>query len=367
VIRILRTTATLLVFAVTPIFLLTVCLIGVIGSGPHRSDFWTFWTAGRDVLHGHSPYPSLSSLPHAATRSFAPFVYPPVTAFTMIPIAVVPFGVAKVAYFLLSAGAIVLALRLLGVRDWRCYGAAFACPPAYAAVGLGAIGPFLLLGVAAAWRYRERAVTCGLLVAYVVTAKLFLWPLWFWLVRTRRWRSALVAAGAGLTAVVVSWATIGFEGLRDYPALLSRLTELTGVHSYSVYSLERSLGIGSVAATRSLYVLAFLLLGIVALVVSNDRRVLVAVLGISLVATPILWPHYLVLLFVPIALSRTAFSPLWLAPLALWFDCAAWSGSAPWMAGVLAFVVLVVGLALGRPRREEIGSLLPGQPATLGT
>jgi alpha-1,2-mannosyltransferase len=349
-----RRSLTLTLFGVIPAALVVVCLIGVVGSGPHRSDFWTFWTAGRDVLHGRSPYPALSSLPEHAYRSFAPFVYPPVTAFTMAPIAVLPFGLAKVAYFLLSISAVVLALRLLGVRDWRCHGAALACAPVYAAAGLGAVGPFLLLGVAAAWRYRERAVACGLLVAYVITAKLFLWPLWFWLVRTQRWRAAAVSAGVGVAAVVVSWAAIGFAGLRDYPRLLSRLTELTGVHSYSVYSFERALGVGSVAAQRSLYALAFLLLALIAVFLSGDRRVLIAVLGVSLLATPILWPHYLVLIFVPIALASAGFSWLWLAPLAVWIDAAAWSGNPAWMAGLLGFVCVITAVALARtaPRTQ---------------
>jgi hypothetical protein len=354
-----RRCLSLTLFAFVPAVLVVVCLIGVIGSGPHRSDFWTFWTAGRDVLHGRSPYPALSSLPQHAYRSFAPFVYPPVTAFTMVPIAVLPFGVAKVAYFLVAVAAVVLALRLLGVRDWRCHGAAFACAPVYAAAGLGAVGPFLLLGVAAAWRYRERAVACGLLVAYVVTAKLFLWPLWFWLVGTRRWRAAAVAAGAGLAAVVVSWAAIGFAGLRDYPRLLARLTELTGVHSYSVYSLERALGVGSLAAQQSMYALAFLLLAATAVFLSGDRSVLIAVLGVSLLATPILWPHYLVLVFVPIALASAGFSWLWLAPIPLWLDAAAWSGSPGWMAGLLGFICVVVAVALARTaRRTQVRDLL---------
>jgi len=348
----------LLLFATAPLLLLGVCLGGVASAAPHHSDFWTFWSAGRDVMHGHSPYPALQSLPHVPSRRFAPFVYPPVAAFGMVPVSLLPYGVAKVVYFLLALAAVALALRLLGVRDWRCYGAVYASGPVYAAAGLGAIGPFLLLGVAAAWRYRERALPAGLAVAYVVTAKLFLWPVWFWLVRTRRFRAAGIAAASGVGATLVSWAAIGFAGFHDYPALLGRLTGLVGPHGYSVYALERSLGVGNVAAARSLYVFAFAGLAVVALFVRDDRRALIAVLTISLLATPILWPHYLVLLTVPIALTSRRLSPVWFVPGLLWLDAAAWSGGAVWIASVLAAVCGIAVAAMWRrgvprPRRLD--------------
>ena len=338
----------LLLFGAAPLLLMGACLGDATAAGPHHSDFWTFWSAGRDVLHGHSPYPALQSLPHEAYRKFAPFVYPPVTAFTMVPLALLPYWAAKVVYLLLSVGAIALSMRLLGVRDWRCFGAVFACAPAYAAVGLGAVGPFLALGAALAWRYRDRAVVAGLAVAYVISAKLFLWPLWFWLVRTRRYRAAAVAAGAGLGAVLASWAAIGFAGLREYPQLLGRLTELVGPHGYSIYALERSLGIGNIAAERSLYVFAFVALALVALFVRDDRRVFVAVIAISLFATPILWPHYLVLLVVPIALVTTRLSPLWIAPALLWIDAPAWSKGPAWTGSLLVLVTVIAVAAMWR-------------------
>jgi hypothetical protein len=280
----------------------------------------------------------------------------------MVPLALLPYAVAKLVFFVLSVVAIGLALRLFDVRDWRCYGAVYASGPAYAAVGLGAVGPFLLLGIAAAWRYRDRARVAGLAVAYVVSAKLFLWPLWFWLVRTRRFRAAAIAAASGLGAVVASWAAIGFAGLRDYPQLLARLTDLVGPHGYSVYALERSLGIGGAAAGRSLYAIAFVALALVALFVRDDRRALVAVVTVSLLATPILWPHYLVLLVVPIALASRRLSPLWFAPPALWLDSAAWTGG-PWWSGSLLLGVCVIAAAAMWRRGTPAPHRLDPRPA----
>lgn len=337
--------------------LLVVLLVAVVATtGPHGSDFWTFWDAGRAVLHGRSPYPSLQSLPHGATRTFAPFVYPPVTAVMFVPLALLPYAVAKLVFLVLSLAALALALRLLGVIDWRCYGAAFASVPVYAASGNGTISLFLLLSVAAAWRYRERITGVALLVAAAITAKVFLWPLWLWLVRTRRFRAAALAVLASALAVAVSWSLIGFKGLRDYPALLDRLTELVGPHSYSLYAFERALGLGHGAAQAAVYLAAAIALAIL-VVVRDDRRVLVAALGLSLVATPILWPHYLVLLFVPIALATRSFTALWIAPFALWLDATAWNRGAVSVAGLLAMSGAMVLLS-GR-RDSNSGPLVP--------
>lgn len=304
-------------------------------AGHHPSDFETFWQSARSLLHGRSPYPSLGSLPSRPYPTFAPFVYPPVTAALMAPLAALPYGVAVVVFVACDLAAVALSLSLLGVRDWRCYCIALGSAPVYVGSALGTISPLLLLGVAAAWRYREKAVRLGVLVAYVVTAKLFLWPVWLWLVGTRRFRAAAAAVAVSVAAVLASWAAIGFAGLHAYPALLSRLTGLEGPESYSLYSLGRSLGLGGTPAEMLVYLVGAVAIAMLARRVRGDRRLLIAAVGVSLLLTPILWPHYLVLLFVPIALARPRVSPIWLAPAALWLDATAWSHGDPIRIAVL--------------------------------
>lgn len=329
--------------------------------GPNRSDYWTFWLAGRTVLHGGDPYPAIAALPHVASAWFAPFVYPPVAAFLLAPVAVLPFMLAKIVYFALNLVALGVALRLLGVRDRRCYSLALISPPAIEAAGIGTISIPLLLCIAAAWRYRVHAVRLGLLVACAMTAKLFLWPVWFWLLRTRRWRAAIVAACASVVAVLVSWALIGFAGLRDYPTLLSRMTGLEGPNSYSPYALARVLGAGDGHAARLATVLGLIGLVLALRFVRGDERLLVALLGVAFVATPILWPHYLVLLFVPIALASRSLSRLWFAPVALWADATAWSHHSAWrIVGELAVCTIVIGSFLREERSPAAVEIPPG-------
>ena len=327
---ILRSKASAVLFlGVIPAAMYVPTLLHAVTGDRSSSDFLSFWRAGGDVWHGHSPYPLLHALPAVADRfTFEPFVYPAPAAFAMVPFAALPFAVAATLFLVLSCGAIVAALRLLNVRDWRCYGATFASVPVLAGTSLGAFSPLLLLGAAAAWRYRDRVSRVAPIVAALVVTKLFLWPLWLWLVYTRRFAAAAIAAALGLLATIGAWALIGFAGLRDYPRILSRLTELVGVNSYSPYALLRTEGFGGSASQRIVLALGAVLVvwGAVALrMVRKDERSFVAAVALGLLLTPILWPHYLVLVYIPIALVRKTFSPLWLFPLLFWFDGFGWS------------------------------------------
>jgi hypothetical protein len=330
---IIRSQASAVLFlGVFPAALCLIPLAHALG-GARNSDFYTFWLAGHSALHFDSPYPLLSSLPAVANpRTFAPFVYPMPAAFGLIPFAVLPFAVAATLFLALTFGAIVLALRLLDVRDWRCYGAVLGSVPVFAATVIGAFSPLLLLGVAAAWRYRDHVRRVAPIVAALAVAKLFLWPIWLWLVYTRRFAAAAAAAVLGAVATFGAWALVGFAGLHDYPKLLSRLTELVGTKSYSPYAVLRSDGLGPRPAQALVTLFAVALLAAAAArfrTVRSDERSFVATLGIALFLSPVLWPHYLILMYVPIALARPKFSAWWLLPSLLWFDGSGWSGGEP--------------------------------------
>ncbi|HEY8645909.1 MAG TPA: glycosyltransferase family 87 protein [Gaiellaceae bacterium] len=353
---ILRSTASAVLFlGVIPIAMYVPTILHAVTGDRRSSDFLSFWEAGGNVLHSQSPYPLVDALPAVADRfTFEPFVYPAPAAFGMVPFAILPFAVAATLFLLLSFGAIVGALRLLNVRDWRCYGAVFGSVPVLAGTSLGTFSPLLLLGAAAAWRYRDRVSCVAPVVAALVVAKLFLWPLGLWLVYTRRFTAAAVSAALGLVVTFVAWWLIGFAGLHDYPRLLSRLSELTGINSYSLYAVGRAAG----AAPRETQVGVFAVGVVLAIVAAralragrNDERVFVASIGLALLLTPILWPHYLMLIFVPIALVRREFSALWLLPLVFWLDGHGWSyGEPARIVPFLAIAAVPIVLALKTAR-----------------
>jgi hypothetical protein len=273
----------------------------------------------------------------AHRQSFRPFVYPAPAAVAMVPIALIPFAVANILWAIAGAAAIGASLRLLGVRDWRCYGAVFAWPAIWSSIDNGAISAFLVLGCAALWRYRDRAFVAGALVAALVVLKLYLWPLWVWLVVTRRWRASAMSVVLGAAATVVGWAVIGFDGLTRYPRMLSRLTSLVGDQSYSPYALFRSLGLGPHAAELLMLAGGGLVVLVAVYLVrraGGEAAAFVVTIGAALALTPIVWPHYFALTVVAVALARPYLGLIWMLPMFLLVP--AWSYANPLLIGVAA-------------------------------
>jgi hypothetical protein len=318
-------------------------------------DFAVFRSAALAVVHGRSPY--VAATP-AALAHFDKFVYPPVTALLFAPVAELPPEVGRVLVFVGGLLAIVGALRLLHVEDWRCYGVALASAPAINSLALGALTSFLLLGAAVAWRYRDRTAVVAVVVALTAVLKLFLWPLVIWLMATRRWRSAAVCLGASAVLLLGSWAVIGFAGLRSYPTLLHVLERIEAPASYSVVALLGVSGGAQTAVTVALSVVLAVVVVLAARASDGDRRGFAAAVLAALLATPLLWLHYLLLLYVPIALYRPRLAPLWFLPLLLWLTPTAHSQGVTWrialalaVVGVVAVQTAGAGLSRGRAPR----------------
>jgi hypothetical protein len=280
-------------------------------------DLHILWKAGHDVVTGHSPYP---------------FVYPAPAAILMAPFGALPWSVAVGAFAVVALAAVVFALRVLGVRDWRCYGLALGWLPVASTTTLGALSTLLALGAALAWRYRDRRLVVAAAVAAVVAIKVFLWPLLIWLVATRRFRAAATSAVMGVVLAVGSWAVIGFDGMLDYPRHIGEIASSQQGRSYSPYALLRSLGVSSGPARAALVVLT--VAAVAAIVVlarrsDGDRRAFAAAVGAALVVSPIVWLHYFVLLYVVMALYRRRATLAWFVPLAFWLVGHQDSGGSP--------------------------------------
>jgi alpha-1,2-mannosyltransferase len=338
------------------------------GGSAEPYDLRIFLAAGDDVVARRSPYVEPEFVDETQG---SPYVYPPVLAFAVAPLAALPDRVSNVfvpgvLFSLLLVGSIVGALLLLDVRDWRCYPVALLYPVNLEAVEYGALGPLLLLAVALLWRYRDRAWIAAAAAGGAVVLKLFLWPLLVWLAVTDRVRAAVLGAGLAVGLALLAWAAIGFAAIGDYPRLLRELVELEGTESYSAYAVLAKTGLPDGVARTLVAVCALALLALAWRAAraageprfERDRRSLTLVLAAALVATPILWLHYLGLLLVPIALARPRLSALWLAPLSLTvFEALDWyrgwpRGDTEALASVALVVALVFAVALA-PRRPS--------------
>jgi hypothetical protein len=310
-----------LVFAVLPCLVLGGVVAHQLSDAAQSKaffDFHAFWNAGKDVLHGRSPYPPADPHVLAHERSF---VYPAPAAIAMAPFALLPFKLAATIFVLLMIAAVPVALWIVGVRDWRCLGIALLSQPVANSVTLDAVSGLLAVGLALMWRYRDRALPAAAALAFVVLLKVFLWPFLLWFAFTRRLRTAALAVAFVAVTALASWAIVGFDSLRSYPHVLRVLTSLLEGKSYSLVALGLSLGASSTASRVIAFAIGGAALAAVALRGPRsgaDAWSFTLTLGAAFALSPIVWPHYFILLFIPIAIARPRLSWLWALPLPLW-------------------------------------------------
>ena len=62
-------------------------------------------------------------------------------------------------------------------------------------------------------------VAAGLALGLSVSTKFVLWPMFVWMLVTRRLRASTAAIAIGIAVTLAAWAVIGFDGLTGYPDL----------------------------------------------------------------------------------------------------------------------------------------------------
>ena len=212
--RVCRRVLVVLLFGILPASLLLAILVGSFrsGTGAWAIDFdGNFLRPAHEILRGVSPYHpgELEHVRRAVAAGHRPDefhdgvfpAYPAPALLLGVPFSYLPLGLAEwiwAACMLLAGG---LALRLVGVRDWRVYGVALLTPAAMSSVLLGAVDFALMLGIAACWRWRDHAGRAGLALGAIVALKLVAAPLVAWLLVTRRWRAAATAGAVAAGAV----------------------------------------------------------------------------------------------------------------------------------------------------------------------
>jgi hypothetical protein len=309
-----------------------------------------FWPAAQLVLHGMNPY----------NRSWmdisggVAFPYPAFTAVAFVPLALLNHALADWVFTAINIIAALLTLRVLNVRDWRLYGLILLWSPVVNGWQTANLTLILGLGIALLWRYRDRPIVAGALVATMVSLKPFVWPLALWLLATRRYRALACAAACGLALNAASFAVVGFDQIHAYSQLVSAVNHVMDRRGYSIMSLVMNLG-GNSGIAYALGVSAAALVGLACLIIGrrgNARLSLAISVAVCLLGTPVLWTHYFALLIVPLALFRPRFDRLWLLPLVFW-ACPAIRPTTWQMVLALVTSAIVYGSLLRGPRAHS--------------
>jgi hypothetical protein len=294
------------------LFPLAIVLVGAFARPSFAWDFRALYQAGHDYLHLHSPYVS-GGFSQLATRDN--FVYPLPIAALFAPVSLVPYTIAAVLFVALSTVLLVLAVWTLGVRDWRCYAVLLLSVPAFSGIGLGTISPLLAFVLALLWRFRNQTRVVVPLLSFLVLAKVFLWPVGLWLLLTRRFRAVVAAVILCACLIFVSDAPVGFGALAHYPGLLKSLSAFEAPMSLSIVSFGTFVSGSSLAGTFLSLAAGLIVVVGMARAANRDDDVRVFCLSVvaALAMSPIVWNHYLLLLCVPLALTRPRFAVVWLA------------------------------------------------------
>jgi Glycosyltransferase family 87 len=352
-----RQVGTILVFGVAPAAIVILVLAASFLRGPVLYDFrGGLYDAAHDIVQGQNPYRASGLADEAAVQKagghgtqFSVPVYPAPALVAVVPLAQLPYRLAALLFVVLSIGGLALALYLVGVRDWRCYGVAFGSWPVVHGLMLGAVTPLLVLGVAVAWRLRGRLGSAAA-VAALIAVKVFPWPLAVWLLVSKQWRLAAVAATLAVAVTVAAWSAIGFDGLTAYPRMLRDLALIEADATVSLSAGLIALGLSFGVAHVCALLVAVGLLGRAAWLArepGGERACFILVVVAALIASPIVWPHYLALLLVPIALVSPRLSPLWLVPVLAYLAPVAHSQGHPWaIAPYLAMCAVVASVGL---------------------
>jgi Glycosyltransferase family 87 len=285
------------------------------------------YNAAVAILHGHNPY-RIEYLNHlawikrhagAVPPAFAVPVYPAPVLLASVPFGLVPLWLGGILFIAASIAGVVWGLRMFGVRDWRCIALVLVSWPCLFGLWFGTLSPLLVLGAGVAWRARDRAARCAGALGSLVLAKIFPWPLAFWPLVARRWRTFALAIGLMAITSLAAWAVIGIGSLGTYPHVLSTLSY---VERNAGVSLTTTLIAFGVAPSLAEFVALACAGAMAAAAWQLSRRGEIGMrsaFGLlvmaALTAAPLVWVHYEVLLFVPIALISPSLSPIWFIPL----------------------------------------------------
>jgi alpha-1,2-mannosyltransferase len=276
------------------------------GSMEVHVDFDSFWRSARAMLQGRDIYDTGVELVN---------LNPPVWTVLISPLGLLEPLTAYRVFVLISLVIVVayLSWTVEGLRlrpGWTAVGVAMLLlsSPLLATLALGQVYPVLTLGLVASWMAdrRERQEVSGAALGLVVALKPSLLPVLLWPIVRRRWRALVAALVSGAVVTLVGVVVLGPGTTFDYigvlrdrsvsaywdnaslPAAGARLfTENS--YAQNIATLPWMVPVG--------YALGIAAIFLTAMRVRHGPEVgLWVLVSASLLASPIAWHNYLVLL-----------------------------------------------------------------------
>jgi hypothetical protein len=301
--------------------------LAVLAAGPStvawRYDLDAYLWAAQRVVDQGTPYDPSMILDPAGLDPKGIYRYGPLLAVALIPALALPVDMAALAWAAAHLLALIAAAVILPVPRWvraGVFGAVACSYPAIHDTLLGNVSLLVLLLSAVAWRFLDRPLS-GVAIALGLTLRPNLALVAVAPVLRGRGRPLvpILATLAVLGAVTLPF--VGIGSWLDYLTLLGRAS----VAPPGTNSVDLGMAVAGLGANESLAQVARLVgyglaVAAVLLGLRRDRDAAFASAATAtLLAAPVLWSHYLVLLAIPAALLALRVHPLFvLLPLAGW-------------------------------------------------
>ncbi len=271
-----------------------------------HGDFDSFWRSAQALLEGGDIYDAGAKLVN---------LNPPFWTVVMSPLGLIE---ALSAYYVFVLISLAVALGYLAwtaqeVRlgsGWAVVGSAMLLlsSPMLSTLALGQIYPILTLGLVASWvaDRRDRHLLSGGALGLVVAIKPSLAPILLWPLVRRRWDAFGAAVAAGAAATLVGLLVAGVGATRTYLGVLEEASASAYWDNASLPAAAARLFTENPYAQNlatlpgAVYVAYVVGIGVVLFTAVRIREGpeagLWALVAASLVASPIAWHNYLVLL-----------------------------------------------------------------------
>jgi alpha-1,2-mannosyltransferase len=254
----------------------------------YHVDFDSFWRSARAMLEGRNIYETGVELVN---------LNPPLWTVLISPLLAVGYLAWTVEELRLRPGWTVVGVVMLLLSS-----------PLLATLALGQVYPVLALGLVAAWvaDRREGQEISGAALGVVVALKPSLLPVLLWPLVRRRWRTLVVALVSGTVATLLGIIVLGPGTTLDYIGVLreqsvSAYWDNASLPSAAARMFTENPYAQNVATLPWMVPVAYALgIGAIVLTAAKVRHGqevgLWALVAASLLASPIAWHNYLVLL-----------------------------------------------------------------------
>ncbi|HEX8025063.1 MAG TPA: glycosyltransferase family 87 protein, partial [Candidatus Limnocylindrales bacterium] len=308
-------------------------------------DFSFYWTAAGHLLHGEPIYSATQLAGPYAPQAQEGFLYPPVLAALVTPLALLfpdDYGAANWVWSTIGAAILVwsiltlareerLDLRfplLAGRGRWWLVAAAVAFPPVIDELVVGNVHLLLVGLLTAAWVGVKRGGPggdrlAGIAVGAAALVKVFPGLLIVWFALTGRWRAVAWSIAAALVLAALSLPITGLQPWLDYPTVLANLSLTPDATDALAPTFWLAPYLGFTVARLAVTAAGLALLlwvvsrtrvrGVPELARADQRIPFATTIVLSVLMTPALYTSYLTVLLVPLVLGLAVGLPLgWL-------------------------------------------------------